>query len=90
MQDKKQYYEKNREAIKIKSQINREATAAEIKNYSNIYYQINKEAISAKKKQYYEANKERLVLRMKINREANKEKILKQSREYKQAVKANQ
>ena len=72
MQTKKEYYETNKEIIKIK--------------YKE-YCENTKDKIKDRKKEYYEKNKEMLILQSKKYREKNKEMLILKRRKYREKIK---
>jgi hypothetical protein len=81
---KKEYYEDNKEYIKLKSKdytINHKEKISEKKKE---YYENNKEKIKEYKKQHRENNKEYIKEKLKEWRENNKEYIKEKSKEYRE------
>ena len=56
---RKAYYEKNKEKVKTQRKAYREKNKEKTKSYDKVYYEKNKEKIKAKGKAYYKKNKEK-------------------------------
>jgi hypothetical protein len=77
-EDRKAYYEKNKEVLKARSKAYYEKNKEACTVYKKAYYKKNKEAIKA----HYEKNKEARAVYTKAYREKNKEAIAAQRKAY--------
>ena len=75
---KKQYYEDNKDKIKQYCENNKDKIA----EYHKQYREDNKDKISEKNKQYYENNKDKIAERNKQWYEDNKDKISEKNKQY--------
>jgi len=82
LNDKKEYYEKNKDKVKKKVKEYRENNLDEVKKSVKVHYEKNRETLLEYKKNYHKENKEHLSeLNLKY-RENNKESINECKRKY--------
>tara|TARA_R110000803_G_scaffold168974_1_gene232024 strand:+ start:191 stop:802 length:612 start_codon:yes stop_codon:yes gene_type:complete len=75
IENKKQYYEKNRDGILEKQKIYKKKNRDGISEKKKIYNEKNRDGISENKKQYYEKNKDWISDKSKIRYQKNKDAI---------------
>ena len=84
LQNRKQYYENNRESVLERVSLYNKDNSEKRKSYHKKYYIENKEALNIKSAQYYEDNRERMLTLCKEYYYENKEDIIaKFSEKYK-------
>jgi len=79
-EQKKEYYENNKESIKEHIKEYKKVNKEQINEKAKEYYKVNKEQIFEYKKEYYQTNKELI----KKYQENNKEKINEKAKEYRE------
>jgi hypothetical protein len=82
LNDKKEYYENNKEKIKEKVKEYRENNLDEVKNNVKINYEKNRDLLLEYKRNYHIKNKERLKELDSKWRDENKDKIKENKRQY--------
>jgi hypothetical protein len=81
-ENKKAYYEANREEIIARKTAYYEANREEIIARQTAYYEANREEIIARQTAYYEANREEIIARKTAYCEANREEIIARQTSY--------
>ena len=81
IENKKQYYEKNRDGIREKQKIYSEKNRDGLNDKAILYYETNKDAIREKQKIYIEKNKDVIREKQKVYYEKNKDAINAKQRE---------
>lgn len=79
---RRNYYQRNKEAILEKAKTYRQENADSIKASRREYYKENKEAVSLAKKKHYEENKDYYKEQFRVYREKHREALLAKDKEY--------
>ena len=79
---KKQYYNSNKEKIKVRVEKYKEANREMLKARGERYSEANKERKKVREKKYREANKEKIKVREKKYRAANKDATTARNKKY--------
>lgn len=87
IQQKKDWYEENKEAILEKAKQNYEENKDKKLEYQKQYAEEHKEHIAEKQKEYRENNKEKLAEQKKVYRDQHKEESAKAQKEWREANK---
>ena len=89
-EQKKQYYEDNKQKLIEKAKKYRQENKADVLEKAKKYYQENRELMLEKSKQYTQAHKEQVKEKRKQYTQANKELVKEKRKQYRQAKKAKE